>query len=223
MPLTYRTETSSPLIRWEAKCDNPSCPTGPYSDAIHPQHVEPPLTDIEQINRYMSNAAAKKGFAERDGSFYCDACYKVTKRGNRPTWDEYFMDIAHAVATRATCDRKHVGCVLVRDRNILASGYNGSITGLDDCDTKGHLMEEGHCSRTVHAEVNALAQAAKNGVRIADAVAYVTALPCWGCTKTLLNAGVVRVCFDEAYRPDPKVAKACAEKGVNLVQVSPRR
>ncbi len=83
----------------------------------------------------------------------------------RSTWDQYFMDIAKQVATRATCDRKHVGAVLVRDRTILSTGYNGSIRGLPHCDEVGHMMENGHCVATVHAEANAILQAAKNGVR----------------------------------------------------------
>ena len=75
----------------------------------------------------------------------------------RPSWDEYFMQIAQVVATRATCDRRHVGAVIVRDRTILSTGYNGSIRGLPHCDEVGHLMEDGHCVRTVHAEANAVA------------------------------------------------------------------
>ena len=82
----------------------------------------------------------------------------------RSSWDQYFMDIARQVATRATCDRKHVGALLVRDRTILSTGYNGSIRGLPHCDDVGHMMENGHCVATVHAEANAIIQAAKNGV-----------------------------------------------------------
>jgi len=77
----------------------------------------------------------------------------------RASWDEYFMAIARVVATRSTCDRKHVGAVIVREKMILTTGYNGSIRGLEHCDDVGHLMEEGHCVRTVHAEANAIVQA----------------------------------------------------------------
>ena len=84
----------------------------------------------------------------------------------RASWDQYFMNIARVVATRATCDRKHVGAVLVRDRTILSTGYNGSIRGLPHCSEVGHMMEDGHCVATVHAEANAIIQAAKNGVAI---------------------------------------------------------
>ena len=86
-------------------------------------------------------------------------------------WDDYFMRIAEVVASRATCDRKHVGAVIVRDRTILSTGYNGSIRGLPHCDEVGHLMEDGHCVATIHAEANAIIQAAKNGVSI-DVLGY---------------------------------------------------
>lgn len=129
------------------------------------------------------------------------------------------MNIAREVATRSTCDRKHVGAVLVRDRSILATGYNGSLRGLKHCDEVGHLMEDGHCVRTVHAEANAVVQAAKNGVRIDGATAYVTASPCWNCFRLLVNAGVVRIVFGEFYR-DPKVFTFAEELGLELVDLS---
>jgi len=118
----------------------------------------------------------------------------------RASWDEYFMAIASEVATRATCDRKHVGAVIMRDKMILATGYNGSLRGLPHCDEDGHLMEEGHCVRTVHAEANAIVQAARNGVRLEDADIYVTASPCFGCFKLVANAGIRRIVFGEFYR-----------------------
>ena len=101
----------------------------------------------------------------------------------RKSWDEYFMDMAVAAATRATCDRKHVGAVFVdSDRNILATGYNGSIRGTDHCDDVGHMMVDGHCVRTVHAEINAITQAAKTGSNLKNSTVYVTASPCWNCS-----------------------------------------
>jgi dCMP deaminase len=118
----------------------------------------------------------------------------------RSSWDKYFMDIAKQVSTRATCDRKHVGALLVRDRIILSTGYNGSIRGLAHCDEVGHMMENGHCVATVHAEANAIIQAAKNGVRIDGATIYTTASPCWPCFKLIANAGVTRIVFGEFYR-----------------------
>jgi dCMP deaminase len=137
----------------------------------------------------------------------------------RVSWDEYFMNIAREVATRATCDRKHVGAVIVRDKIILATGYNGSIRGLPHCDEVGHLMEDGHCVRTVHAEANAIVQAARNGVRIDGAAIYVTASPCWSCFRLIANAGIARIVFGEFYR-DPKIFEMSQALGLELVDLS---
>ena len=138
----------------------------------------------------------------------------------RASWDEYFMNIAREVSTRSTCDRKFVGAVIVRDRSILATGYNGSIRGLPHCDEEGHLMEDGHCVRAlVHAEANAIVQAARNGVRIEGASIYVTASPCWGCFRLVANAGIQRVVFGEFYR-DPKIFDFASKLGVELVDMS---
>ena len=135
----------------------------------------------------------------------------------RASWDEYFMNIAKEVATRATCDRKHVGAVIVRDRSILATGYNGSIAGLPHCDEEGHLMEDGHCVRTIHAESNAVIQAARNGVRIDGAGIYVTASPCFGCFKVIANAGIKRIVFGEFYC-DERIFDFAKRLGIELVQ-----
>ncbi len=137
----------------------------------------------------------------------------------RVSWDEYFMNIARTVATRASCDRKFVGSVIVRDRIILATGYNGSIRGLPHCDEEGHLMEDGHCVRTVHAEANAIVQAARSGVRIDGADVYVTASPCWGCFRLLANAGVRRIVFGEFYR-DPRAFEVANRLGIELIDMS---
>ena len=102
--------------------------------------------------------------------------------------------------TRATCDRKQVGAVIVVDYQVAATGYNGSIRGLPHCDEVGHDMVDGHCVRTIHAEMNALAQAARRGVRIEGAFIYTTASPCWSCFRVLVNAGIRRFVYGEAYR-----------------------
>jgi dCMP deaminase len=120
----------------------------------------------------------------------------------RVDWDTYFMNVAREVATRATCDRKHVGAVIVRDKTILSTGYNGSIRGLPHCDEVGHMMEGDHCVATIHAEANAIIQAAKNGVRIDGATIYTTASPCWPCFKLIANGGLNRICFGEFYRDE---------------------
>jgi dCMP deaminase len=137
----------------------------------------------------------------------------------RASWDEYFMNIAREVATRSTCDRKHVGAVIVRDKSILATGYNGSIRGLGHCDDEGHLMEDGHCVRTVHAEANAIVQAARNGNRIDESSIYVTASPCWGCFRLIVNAGLKKVVFGEFYR-DQKIFEVSQKLGIELVDFS---
>lgn len=137
----------------------------------------------------------------------------------RVSWDEYFMAIARQVATRATCDRKHVGAVIVRDRTILSTGYNGSIRGLPHCDEVGHMMEAGHCVRTIHAEANAIIQAAKNGVAIKEADIYITASPCWPCFKMIANAGIQRIIFGEFYR-DHRIYEVAQTLGIELVQLS---
>ena len=126
------------------------------------------------------------------------------------------MDIARQVATRATCDRKHVGAVLVRDRTILSTGYNGSIRGLPHCDEVGHMMENGHCVATVHAEANAILQAARNGVRIDGATLYTTASPCWPCFKLVANSGCVRIVYGEFYR-DPRIFEVAGQLKLELV------
>jgi len=129
------------------------------------------------------------------------------------------MAIAREVATRSTCDRKHVGAVIVREKMILTTGYNGSIRGLSHCDDEGHLMEDGHCVRTVHAEANAIAQAARNGVRVEGADIYVTASPCFGCFKLIANAGLTRIVFGEFYR-DQRIYLLSTELGIKLEHLS---
>ena len=106
----------------------------------------------------------------------------------RPDWDSYFMKIAYAVSERSTCDRAFVGCVLVLEKRILTTGFNGSPAGQDHCDEAGHLMVDGHCVRTIHAETNAIIQAALHGVSTRGCTCYVTHFPCINCTKALISA-----------------------------------
>jgi dCMP deaminase len=134
----------------------------------------------------------------------------------RASWDEYFMSIAQVVATRSTCPRKYVGSVIVRNRTILSTGYNGSIRGMPHCSDVGHMMEDGHCVATIHAEANAIIQAARNGVTIEGAMIYVTASPCWSCFKQIANAGITRILFGEFYR-DERIFEVAAKIGLELV------
>ena len=117
----------------------------------------------------------------------------------RVGWDRYFMGIAHQASTRSTCVRKHGGAVIVRDKTILSTGYNGSVRGLPHCEDVGCVMEDGHCVSTVHAEANAIIQAAKNGVSIEGAELYTTASPCWNCFKLIANVGIKKI-FTGSYR-----------------------
>lgn len=109
----------------------------------------------------------------------------------RPSWKTYFLTIAREVAKRATCPRASVGCVLALDKRVLSTGYNGSPPGMEHCDEVGCLMEGGHCTRTVHAEANAIAQAARNGVSVNGSIAYVTHTPCRNCQQLMMSAGVL--------------------------------
>lgn len=136
----------------------------------------------------------------------------------RVSWDRYFMNLAVQTATRSTCPRKHVGAVIVRDKTILSTGYNGSIRGAPHCDDVGCLMEGGHCVRTVHAEANALIQAARHGIRLEGAEIYVTASPCFGCFKLIANAGIRKVAYGEFYR-DEKVLSFAVELGIEMVHL----
>jgi dCMP deaminase len=119
----------------------------------------------------------------------------------RPSWDDQFLEIARITARRATCDRSHVGCVLVVDSRIVSSGYNGAFAGADHCDQVGHYMVDGRCARTVHAEANAVADAARRGVSVKGGTAYLTRLPCTPCLKLLISAGIVRIVCAEVLKP----------------------
>tara|TARA_B110000014_G_C20076970_1_gene562230 strand:+ start:553 stop:975 length:423 start_codon:yes stop_codon:yes gene_type:complete len=133
----------------------------------------------------------------------------------RIEWAAYFMNIAKEVSTRSTCDRKNVGAVIVREKTILSTGYNGSIKGLKHCDEIGHEMVDGHCVRTTHAEANAIVQAAKNGVSINKSEIYVTASPCYNCFKLIANSGIISIYYDKFYRDD-RILKYADEAGIEL-------
>jgi dCMP deaminase len=136
----------------------------------------------------------------------------------RVSWEQYFMNIAKEAATRSTCDRKHVGAVIVRDKTILSTGYNGSIRGMPHCDEVGHLMEDGHCVATIHAEANAVLQAAKNGVRLEESEVFITASPCWSCFKMLANTGIKKIYYGEFYR-DERIFDVAKKIGIGLIHI----
>ncbi|MBT3662176.1 MAG: dCMP deaminase family protein [Candidatus Marinimicrobia bacterium] len=137
----------------------------------------------------------------------------------RVSWEEYFMNIAREVATRSTCDRKHVGAVIVRGKTILATGYNGSIRGLAHCDEAGHEMENTHCIRTIHAEANAIVQSARHGVRLEDSEIFITASPCYDCFKLIANAGINKIYFGEFYR-EQRILDHAKELNIQLIDLS---
>lgn len=119
----------------------------------------------------------------------------------RPNWDDYFMAICRIVATRSSCDRLNAGAVLVKHNRIISTGYNGSPVGLPHCDDAGHLLEEGHCVRTIHAEHNALLQAAVLGsTSTQDSTMYLLYTPCIHCCKYIVACGVKRVVAEKVYR-----------------------
>ncbi len=138
----------------------------------------------------------------------------------RVNWNTYFMNIAREAATRSTCDRKHVGAVIVRDRTILSTGYNGSVRGMPHCDEIGHTMESGHCVATIHAEANAIIQAARNGVNVNGGEMYTTASPCWSCFKLIANSGIRRIYYGEFYR-DERSLKLASQAGIELIDLTP--
>ena len=111
----------------------------------------------------------------------------------RPSWDEYFLKLAMMASERSTCPRMHCGCVLVRNNNVLATGYNGSLPGQPHCEEGGCLVEDNHCIRTNHAEANAIAQACNQGHAVAGATAYITNMSCTNCAKILIAAGIKRI------------------------------
>lgn len=138
----------------------------------------------------------------------------------RKSWEEYFMDLAHNVATRGTCDRAYVGCVLVNSENrIVSTGYNGSIAGNPHCDEIGHTMRDGHCIATIHAEMNALLYCAKEGISVKGCYCYVTHFPCLNCTKALIQAGIARVYYHEGYRIDDYAIELLKRNNIEYIQI----
>lgn len=139
---------------------------------------------------------------------------------NRPSWDQYFMRIAAQVAERSTCPRLAVGSVIVRNRHILATGYNGAPAGLPHCTDVGCLMQHGHCVRTVHAELNAIIQAALHGVSVDGSAIYVThGPPCFHCAKAIINAGIRRVVHGGHYE-DESASEFLGEAGIEVLLFS---
>lgn len=151
-----------------------------------------------------------------------------TEKQTRPSWDEYFMEIAKTVSKRATCDRGKSGCVIARDKQLLVTGYVGSPIGLPHCDDVGHqfkqiVHEDGHvsnhCVRTVHAEQNAICQAARLGISLNGSTLYCRMTPCRTCAMLIINCGIVRVVCEKKYHAAAESEAMFLEAGVNLEYV----
>lgn len=143
----------------------------------------------------------------------------------RPSWDDYFLEMINHVAQRATCDRGRSGCVIAKDKRVLATGYVGSPSGLSHCDDVGHLMrkvvdEDGnirqHCVRTVHAEQNAICQAARYGIAVEGATLYCTMEPCRVCAMLIISVGITRVVCRKRYHAGQDTRDMFAQAGVEL-------
>ncbi len=148
----------------------------------------------------------------------------------RPTWDEYFMNIAELVGTRSTCDRGRTGCAIVKEKRLLVTGYAGSPIGLPHCDEVGHEMhkvthEDGttseHCIRTAHAEQNAIAQAARMGIALDGGTVYCKMTPCYTCAKILINAGIKKIVALKDYHASKRSKEIFEQAGVKLQIMNP--
>lgn len=149
----------------------------------------------------------------------------MTEKYQRPTWDEYFMEVANTIAKRATCDRGRSGCVIARDGQLLVTGYVGSPVGFPHCDDAGHLMkkmlhEDGsvtqHCVRTVHAEQNAICQAARLGISIKGATLYCRMTPCRVCAMLIVNCGIARVVCERRYHAGSESEAMFLDAGIPI-------
>lgn len=152
---------------------------------------------------------------------------KILAKDNRPTWDEYFMQMAELTAKRSTCLRRQVGAVIVKDKHIVATGYNGAPRGIAHCDEKGGCLRQKmgvpsgqrhELCRALHAEQNAIIQAATLGQSIEDATIYVTNQPCVICAKMIINAGIKRIVVKEGY-PDELSVEILGEAGLKIVML----
>ncbi len=154
-----------------------------------------------------------------------NALANTYNKNDRPTWDDYFFEIADSVSKRATCDRGKSGCVIVKDRQILVTGFVGSPAGFPHCDDIGHQMkqlthEDGqtteHCMRTIHAEQNAICQAARRGISIENATIYTRMTPCRTCAMLIINCGITRVACERKYHAGMESEKMFKEAGIRL-------
>jgi len=177
-------------------------------------------TDAHSIINHLT------GIISRTFTFYCKQHLSV-----RCSWDAYFIEISETVASRATCDRGRSGCVVTRDNQILVTGYVGSPKGLPHCDDVGHQLKQvkhtdsdgtitTHCVRTIHAEQNAICQAAKNGISLKGATLYCKMTPCRVCAMLIINCGIVRVVCASKYHAGQESEQLFAQAGVDISFIS---
>ena len=143
----------------------------------------------------------------------------MEKRKDYISWDEYFMAQSHLLSLRSTCSRLSVGATIVKDKRIIAGGYNGSIKGDEHCIDVGCKVIEGHCVRTIHAEINAILQCSKFGVCTEGATIYVTHFPCLNCTKSIIQAGIKEICYANDYRNNEYAQELLEKSGVVVRKV----
>ena len=134
----------------------------------------------------------------------------------RPSWNEYFTVIAYLISKRSTCDRLHVGCVITKNNRIISTGYNGNIPGAPH----ESIVVEGHEQLTIHAEANAIADAAKRGASLNNTVAYITHFPCINCCKILISAGIEKIIYINEYKINDLVYKLCKDGNVEIVKMN---
>ena len=140
----------------------------------------------------------------------------------RQSWNEYFMNIAKVLAERSSCDRAYVGAVIVNgDNRIIATGYNGSVgSKTPQCDDIGHVMRDGHCIATLHAEINCIAYCAREGIPLKGSKIYVTHFPCLNCTKALIQSGITKVYYLDDYRMDDYAVELFAMNHIETIKFS---
>lgn len=148
---------------------------------------------------------------------------------NRPSWDEYFMNVVREIGKRGTCDRGRTGCVIVKDHRILATGYVGSPPGLKHCDELGHLLrkvtyednsEHMHCVRTIHAELNAICAAARFGISLDGSTVYMKLEPCEACARALIAAGIKRIVCEGRYHGAKRTLEILQDTGISVEYLS---
>ena len=137
----------------------------------------------------------------------------------RISWDEYFMAQSHLLSLRSTCSRLSVGATIVKDKRIVSGGYNGSIKGVEHCIDVGCKVVEGHCVRTIHAEINAILQCSRFGVGTEGATIYVTHFPCLNCTKSIIQAGIKEICYANDYRNNEYARELLEKSGIIVRKV----